>query len=78
MKAEVELRNAANNYTESCSFDYSIASTENSGDWWRCSGSGYPPEGQRTIDTWMKFNVTDGTLIVNQTWYCNDTDEAGP
>jgi hypothetical protein len=70
---EIEILNSSNDYTESCVIRYGAV-----GSWNRCLHDTNIADGQRTIETYVRFNQTDNTLHVNQTWYCNDTDTSGP
>ncbi|KAK3382679.1 hypothetical protein B0T24DRAFT_20325 [Lasiosphaeria ovina] len=65
---EVELRNTANNFTESCRLGSEGG---------RCLNGNYPAEGQRSIETHVRFNLAESNVSVNQTWYCNDTETSG-
>ncbi|GAB1317059.1 hypothetical protein MFIFM68171_07269 [Madurella fahalii] len=75
---EIELRNEANGFTQSCAFNDPIL--DNVTDrWWPCSYAKSPHTfPQRAIETYVQFNRDTGRLKVNQTWYCNDTQQAAP
>lgn len=75
---EVELRNEANGFVQSCVFN--DATLDNITDrWWPCSYEKNPHAfPQWAIETYIQFNRDTGGFKVNQTWYCNDTQEATP
>jgi len=86
---EIEFRNAANNFTESCSLRATVDDGATPNNWWshcrttqgrdtRGYINGEPGEGQRDIETRVNFKMPDGVLTVNQTWYCDDADVAKP
>lgn len=75
---EVELHNLANGVTQSCTFNDPVLD-ELTDRWWPCFSVENPHEfPQRAIETYVSFNRDTGVLLVNQTWYCNDTQEGAP
>lgn len=75
---EIELRNEANGFIQSCAFNDPIL--DNVTDrWWPCSYAKNPHAfPQRAIETFVQFNRDTGEFKVNQTWYCNDTQLPTP
>ncbi|KAK3299785.1 uncharacterized protein B0H64DRAFT_379148 [Chaetomium fimeti] len=75
---EIELHNELGGFTTACAFDDPIL--DNATDkWWHCTST----EGPRAlpnlpIETSIQLNRTTGGLLLNQTWYCNDTTDGGP
>lgn len=72
------LRNEANGFTQSCDFDDPVLDGTIDR-WWPCMDA-TPPHTfpQRAIETYFQFNRETGGLLINQTWYCNDTQEGTP
>lgn len=75
---EIELRNEANGFIQSCVLNDPILDSTTD-KWWPCFNTTrlhtFP---QYTIETYIQFNRDYGNIVVNQTWYCNDTEEATP
>ncbi|KAK5655144.1 hypothetical protein OQA88_6043 [Cercophora sp. LCS_1] len=77
---ELEFRNEATGLISSCTFN--DAALDNTTDrWWSCPFP-QPPHTHtfpiHTIDTSIQFNRDSRKLVINQTWFCNDTQSATP
>ncbi|KAK3370376.1 hypothetical protein B0H63DRAFT_552312 [Podospora didyma] len=72
----LQLRNDANNYTQTCTITTSDDPAILAKTWRRC----FPDTSlaQRYIETYFKFNQTTAQLQINQTWFCSDTDPSQP
>jgi hypothetical protein len=76
---ELEIQNTANKYTESCIItDPVLNSINDTTKWLRCSSSNGTGNTQYAIETYVQVNVTDGSVKVNQTWFCDDTNPTSP
>lgn len=75
---QIELRNNANGVTQSCVFNDPVL--DNTTDrWWGCfNATNLHTFPQYTIETYIQFNRDIGNIKVNQTWYCNDTEDGAP
>ncbi|KAI0521057.1 hypothetical protein F5B22DRAFT_36429 [Xylaria bambusicola] len=75
----VEILNEANNHIATCVFQNSGPGDWANGQWFPC----FEPTARHTfpkysLETWVQFDSTTNKLALNQTWYCDDTQEATP
>ena len=83
---ELEFRNEATGLLVSCAFDDPIL--DNVTDkWWPCPVLQQQPGSMSTrqhgfpvytVDSYFTFNRDTRALVINQTWYCNDTQNGTP
>ncbi|KAI0190604.1 hypothetical protein F4808DRAFT_400840 [Astrocystis sublimbata] len=75
----LDFRNEANDYTASCVITDSDTELQNRDGWVPCFATNtlhsYP---RYALETWVHFDLNTRDFKFNQTWYCNDTDEAIP
>jgi hypothetical protein len=74
---ELEIRNDANNFTQSCVITDSAIDGPND-KWFRCFPEAAHVFSQHEIETYVQFNVDTSRFAINQTWYCNDTEAGTP
>ena len=73
---EFEVTNNANQHTTRCVItDASLSDVTDTR--FRC-GSGGSGSAPYELETYIKFNVSEGVAYFNQTWFCSDTDPTTP
>lgn len=74
---EVEITNQANNFTQSCVIDDPALDGPND-KWFQCSSVPQNTFPDYVIETYIQFNEETQRLALNQTWYCDDTEDGPP
>jgi len=75
---EAEITNAANGYKTSCRVTNQYAGGVEDV-WLACNRpEDHDVNARYTIDTYIYLNSADGSLTVNQTWFCSDEDKESP
>jgi hypothetical protein len=74
---DLEILNYANGYVETCSVaDEAIDGANDK--WIRCSREIPHTYPRYAIDTYVHFDIKSRRIAVNQTWFCNDTEQGIP